>query len=94
MPNFEKWLQSGARSPLKAESQTLSEFESCNAKRKEWIVSKSSIVSFRITHDNKERLCKIQSKSGLDKSKILNFLIESFEPHKHLDLLPNPAAMK
>ena len=50
-------------------------------------MSKTSIISFRITHDNKERLCQIQSKSGLDKSKILNFLIESFEPHKHLDLL-------
>lgn len=50
-------------------------------------MSKSSIISFRITHDNKERLCQIQNKSGLDKSKILNFLIESFEPHKHLDLL-------
>ncbi|STP07537.1 plasmid mobilization relaxosome protein MobC [Helicobacter fennelliae] len=50
-------------------------------------MNKSNIVSFRITHDNKERLCKIQEKSGLDKSKILNFLIESFEPHKHLELL-------
>lgn len=50
-------------------------------------MSKTSIVGFRITPDNKERLCKIQNKSGLDKSKILNFLIESFEPHKHLELL-------
>lgn len=50
-------------------------------------MSKSNIISFRITHDNKERLCRIQNKSSLDKSKILNFLIESFEFHKHLELL-------
>ncbi|SQB99438.1 Uncharacterised protein [Helicobacter fennelliae] len=50
-------------------------------------MSKSNIVSFRITEQNKNQLCKIQEKSGLDKSKILNFLIESFEPHKHLELL-------
>lgn len=50
-------------------------------------MSKSSIVSFRITEQNKNQLCKIQEKSGLDKSKILNFLIENFESQKHLELL-------
>lgn len=50
-------------------------------------MSRLSIVSFRITHDNKERLCKLQEKSGVDKSKILNFLIENSSNNSALSLL-------
>lgn len=50
-------------------------------------MSKSSVISFRITQENKDKLCRIQEKSNIDKSKILNYLIENFESSNDLDLI-------